>query len=142
MVVGDAYVLIGFLTQVLTQLFSFQSHRLLSSHASAEVRGENTPERKVASTRDQTHNHQVMSPTCSPPGRGLLFQGWSNHNMQQGSGQSRITIRPCFVQSDLDLHRLQKQVNSGFSNEKAKKHITFRFIIRKCFNSSPHNPDL
>ena len=52
--------------------FSFQSHRLLFSHASAEVRGENTPERKVASTRDQTHNHQVMSPTRSPlshPGR-------------------------------------------------------------------------
>ena len=24
------------------------------------------PERKVASTRDRTHNHQVMSPTWSP----------------------------------------------------------------------------
>ena len=46
--------------------FSFQSHRLLFSHASAEVRGENTPERKVASTGDLTHNHQVMSPTRSP----------------------------------------------------------------------------
>ena len=46
--------------------FSFQSHRLLFSHASAEVRGENTPERKVASTGDRTHNHQVMSPTRSP----------------------------------------------------------------------------
>ena len=32
--------------------FSFQSHRLLFSHASAEVRGENTLERKVASTGD------------------------------------------------------------------------------------------
>ena len=46
--------------------FSFQSHRLLFSHASAEVRGENTAERKVASTGDQTHNHQFLSPTCSP----------------------------------------------------------------------------
>ena len=46
--------------------FSFQSHRLLFSHASADVRGENTPERKVASTGDRTHNHQVMSPTRSP----------------------------------------------------------------------------
>ena len=46
--------------------FSFQSHRLLFPHASAEVRGENTPERKVASTRDQTHNHQVISPKRSP----------------------------------------------------------------------------
>ena len=46
--------------------FSFQSHRLLFPHASAEVRDKNTPERKVASTRDQTHNQQVMSPTRSP----------------------------------------------------------------------------
>ena len=63
MAVGDAYVFPGFLTPVLTQLFS---------HASAEVRGKNTPERKVASTWDQTHNLQVMSPTRSPlshPGR-------------------------------------------------------------------------
>ena len=67
MAVGDAYVFPGFLTPVLTLLF-FQSHRLLFSHASAEVRGENTPERKVASTWDRTHNHQVMSPTLSHPG--------------------------------------------------------------------------
>ena len=39
MAVGDAYVFPGFLTPVLTLLF-FQSHRLLFSHASAEVRGE------------------------------------------------------------------------------------------------------
>ena len=65
MAVGDAYVFPGFLTPVLTLLF-FQSHRQLFSHASAEVRGENTPERKVASTWDRTHNHQVMSPTRSP----------------------------------------------------------------------------
>ena len=36
MVVGDAHVFPGFLIPVLTQL-SFQSHRLLFSHASAEV---------------------------------------------------------------------------------------------------------
>ena len=65
MVVGDAYVFPGFLIPVLTQL-SFQSHRLPFSHTSAEVRGENTPERKVASTGDRTRNHQVMSPTRSP----------------------------------------------------------------------------
>ena len=74
MAVGDAYVFPGFLTPVLTLLF-FQSHRLLFSHASAEVRGENTPERKDASTWNRTHNHQVMSPTCSPlshPGEYFL----------------------------------------------------------------------
>ena len=65
MAVGDAYVFPGFLTPVLTN-FSYQSHRLLFSHASAEVRGENTPERKVASTGDRTHNHKVTSPTRSP----------------------------------------------------------------------------
>ena len=73
MAVGDAYVFPGFLTPVLTLLF-FQSHRLLFSHASAEVRGENTPERKVASTLDRTHNQQVMSLTRSPlshPGGSL-----------------------------------------------------------------------
>ena len=63
--VGNAHVFPGFLTPVLTQL-SFQSHKLLFSHASAEVRGENTSERKFTSTGDQTHNHQVMSPTRSP----------------------------------------------------------------------------
>ena len=65
MAVGDAYVFPGFPHQYLHN-FSFQSHRLLFSHASAEVRGENTPESKFASTGDRTHNHQVMSPTRSP----------------------------------------------------------------------------
>ena len=46
--------------------FLSKSHRLLFSNASAELRGENTPERKFASTGDRTHNHQVMSPTRSP----------------------------------------------------------------------------
>ena len=67
MAVGDSHVFPGFLTPVLTQL-SFQSHRLLFPHASAEVRGENTPERKFASTGSRTHDHQVMSPTLSHPG--------------------------------------------------------------------------
>ena len=76
MAVGDAYVFPGFLTPVLTQL-SFQSHQLLSSHALAAVRGENPPERKFASTWNQTQNHQVMSPTCSPlshPGGAQNFR--------------------------------------------------------------------
>ena len=53
MAVGDAHLFPGFLTPVLT-LLSFQSHRLLFSLALAEVRSKNTPERKFASTRDQT----------------------------------------------------------------------------------------
>ena len=43
MAVGDAYVSPG---------FSFEGHQLLFSHASTEVRGENMPERKFASTGD------------------------------------------------------------------------------------------
>ena len=66
MTVGDAYVFPGFLTPVLTQLFFPKPYRLLFSHASAKVRGENTPERKVASTGDRTRNHQVTSPKLSP----------------------------------------------------------------------------
>ena len=65
MAVGDAHVFPGSLTPELIQV-SFQSHRLLFSHALAEVRGENTPERKFALTGDRTHNHQVRSLTCSP----------------------------------------------------------------------------
>ena len=45
---------------------SFQTHQLLFSQASAEVRGESTPERKFALTGDRTHNHQVKSLTHSP----------------------------------------------------------------------------
>ena len=73
MAVGDAHVFPGFLTPVLTRI-SFQSHRLLFSHASAEVRGGNTPGKNFTSTKHQTHNHQVMNPTRSPlshPGGGF-----------------------------------------------------------------------
>ena len=75
MAVGDAHVFPGFPTPVLTKL-SFQSHRLLFSHASAEVRGENTPERKFASTGDQTQQPpgpESDTPTTEPPGRGPNF---------------------------------------------------------------------
>ena len=60
MAVGKLYVFPGFLTPVLTEL-SFQIHRLLFSHSSAEVRGENTPDTKFASTGSRTHNHQKCS---------------------------------------------------------------------------------
>ena len=65
MAVDYAHVFSGFLAPVRTQI-SFQKHRLLFSHSSAEVRGENTPERKFNSTRYRTHNHPVRSPTHSP----------------------------------------------------------------------------
>ena len=70
MAVGDAYVVPGLLTPVLTQLFFPKPPTILFSHASTEKRGE----RKVTSTGDRTHNHRVMSPTRSPlshPGEAL-----------------------------------------------------------------------
>ena len=52
--VGDSHVIPGFLTPVPTKL-SFQSHRLLLSHSSAEVGGEKKkkkkPERKIRLNR-------------------------------------------------------------------------------------------
>ena len=63
MAVVDAHVFPGFLTPVLTQ-FSF--HQILFSHASAEVRGENTPERNFTSTGSWTHNFLDMSLTRLP----------------------------------------------------------------------------
>ena len=65
MAVGDAHVFPGFLTTVLTQI-SFQSHLLLFSHASAEVRGEKTTERNFTSTGSRTYSHQDMSLNHSP----------------------------------------------------------------------------
>ena len=62
-------------------------NRVSNSHASAEVRGENTPERKFVSTGYRTHNHQVMSPTRSPlsqPGGAKTNQA-INQNMQDHS---------------------------------------------------------
>ena len=76
MAVGDAYVFPGFFTPVVTQFF----FPLFFSHASAEVRGENTPEGKVASTGDRTHNHQVVSPTRSP----LSYPGGADRQIDNG----------------------------------------------------------
>ena len=68
--------LLAFSHQCLHNFFFSQSHRLLISHANAEVTGENTPERKFDLIGDRTHNHQIMSPTGSPlsqTGRARCF---------------------------------------------------------------------
>ena len=67
---GDVtHVFSDFLTPVLTQL-SFQSHQLLFSHASAEVRGENTLERKVSNSQPPGHEPDTL--TTEPSGWGRL----------------------------------------------------------------------
>ena len=86
----------GFLTLVVNN-FSFKSHQLLFSHASAEVRGENAPERKFPTTEDQTHNHRVISPTHSPlnhPGDARNILG------------PRSDFHSGFILFDIDLQSL------------------------------------
>ena len=94
MAVGDAYVFPGFLTPVLTQLF-FPKPPTTFLTCFAEVRGENTPERKVASTGDRSHNHQVMSPTRSPlnhPGGAAMLEGVLSRNTSSRSAFSSAVV--------------------------------------------------
>ena len=72
MAVDDAFMFPGFLTPVLKQL-SFQSLRLLFSHALTEVRGESTPKRKGRLNRvskSQPPGHESDTLTTEPPGWG------------------------------------------------------------------------
>ena len=77
MAVGDAPVFPDFLIPVLTQL-SFQSHRQLFSHASPEVRGENTPKKKVSLDRvsnSQAPGHESDTLTIEPSWKAMtLFE--------------------------------------------------------------------
>ena len=84
--------------------FSFQSHWLLSSNAFAEVRGENMPERKIASNGDQTHNHQVMSLTLTtePPWQGfpkqvLVFTRLQFKSFENTVGKGEIASNKQFI---------------------------------------------
>ena len=65
MAVNDAHVFPGFLTPVLTELY-FQRHKLLFSHASAEVEKQKYIRKKVCLNQVSNLNNQVMSPTRSP----------------------------------------------------------------------------
>ena len=69
MAVDDTHVFPGFLTSVLIQI-SFQSHRLLFSHNSAEVKGKNMPERNlhqpVSNSQPPGHESDTLSNWLSP----------------------------------------------------------------------------
>ena len=85
MAVDDAYVFPGFLTPVLTQIF-FQKPRLLFSHASAEPRGENTPEKKSCLNRglnSQPPGHESDMLTTKPPRWSTAFE---NRSLVQSTG--------------------------------------------------------
>ena len=69
-------------TKMLVDRLYWGFNQLLFSHALAKacemhVRDENTLKRKFASTPSQTHNHRVMSLSCSPLGHpGGAWQKW------------------------------------------------------------------
>ena len=74
MAAGDAYVFLGFLTPVLTQIY-FQSHGRLFTHASAEVRGEKNPGKKFRLNQvsnSQPPSHESDTLTTELPGRGIF----------------------------------------------------------------------
>ena len=82
MAVDDTYVFPGFLTPILTTFLSKAIDYF--SQVLLQVRGKNTPERKVASTGDRTHNHQFMSPTHSPLSHpdGAPYSESSHHSLE------------------------------------------------------------
>ena len=66
MAVGDAYVFPGFLTPVVTQLFFPKPPTTFLTCFCRDERRKYAGTKKVASTGDRIHNHQVMSQTRSP----------------------------------------------------------------------------
>ena len=91
----------GFLTPVLTQLFFPKPP---TTFLTCFCRGErrNTPERKVASTGDRTHTHQVISQTRSPlsypggVGTLLLFCSWFLFHNIVAKGKTVLGTIKCF----------------------------------------------
>ena len=77
MVVNDAHVFPGFLKPVLKRI-SFQSHRLLFSHASAEAKIRQEKEIRLNRVWNaQPPGHESDTLTTEPPGRGALNLGRS-----------------------------------------------------------------
>ena len=89
---------------------SFRSHRLLFSHASTEVRSENTPEIFFPSTGFRTHNHQAMSPTRSPQPPGRSTKLWDKTVYGQ-AGKTKVSRS---AQADISRYFLQKHLAPCF----------------------------
>ena len=132
MAVGDAYVFPGFLTPVLTQLFFPKPPTTLLT-CFCRVRGENTPERKVASTGDRTHNHQVMSPTRSP----LSHPGgaWKRRDIEIETLRVRKTDIQKERQRDRqrDILKLVSFYHKGFACISCIQWHNTAFMIRNTF---------
>ena len=95
------------------KIYLFPKPPTTSTHA-PEVRGENTPERKFASTRYQTQNHQVMNPTRSPsllshPGEAGIVWWWMKEVVP-------YTTRTCMVQKDVRAPCSQGPIRGSYLN--------------------------
>ena len=106
---------------------TFQSRRLLFSHASAEVRGENTAERKFTSTGSRTQNHQVMSPTRSrlsyPDGALNFWRSKKEHDpvksgiMKWLRNNKHLCHSDCFIGAK-GIWTSQNWINEWLGNNK------------------------
>ena len=130
---------VSWLSHTSTNIFSFQSHQLIFSHASADVRGENTPETKVASIGDRTHNHHIMSLTRSP--LSLLCQNSPQSNfspfifpvffqMEHGTFTLINQARTCTGTSVSD-RPLMWYKDGRFSTHRYLKFTVHNIIMRK-----------
>ena len=127
MAVGEAHVFTGFLIPVLTQS-SFQSHQPLISHASAEVKGENMQERNFYTTGCRTHNHQIMSPTCSPlihPDGGNICETYLN--LKHNTGKHR----PLYLCLYVDLVY-------NFKDKLTHYHTMQHFVTQEIYSCGKH----
>ena len=94
----------GFLT-----LISFQSHQLLFSHASAEVKGENTLERKIspqtglklATTRSWVLHAHHWAIRAWPPVKRISLPGLSHPHGVHSSLTANPSCHDCYVNRNM-----------------------------------------
>ena len=112
MAVGNARVFPGFLTPVLTQLF------FPKLPASAEVRGENTPERKVAprGSNSKPPGHESDTLTTEPPGGGEN----RTKNVLKNDWRIRALVKPDYRKVLLTRSRKFKVAKSIGSYQPAR----------------------
>ena len=117
MAVGDAHVFPGFLTPVLTQL-SFQSHRLLFSHASAEVRyaGKKVCLNRVSNSQPPGHESDTArrSPLTHPGDLKYVLRRVENivGKGENAGYQHFLSFPQCFQMGFGESHCTQAKSNS------------------------------
>ena len=121
MAVGDTCV--SWLSYTSTNTISFKSHGLLFSHASAEARDKNTPERKVASTGDLKttkswvpHTHHWAT-WAGPMGKEEI-----------ASNQHFLFFPQCFIPFRRNITPFEPQWNFHFQMLSILTRLKFSFL--------------